>query len=287
MTAAVAAAAICAMVGIATAQAPAGSIGAMEAAGAAPSVAITSDPVITAILSSPADSAPGRSYTKYTFLAEDATGSMEVYGFSSAGSYAGGYVPTVGDQISISGQYSPYNAIPELESTFTAFSQVSSGNTVPAPVPITIPTAYTGGTTLPSNVQGYYVQLNDVTVGATSLTSTQGGYGALATYGTANQTLTLSDASGNTSSTLTMYYWPSSYGGCLAGFNGQTVLTGSPVNITGIMDVYSAGNPELIPMSITPYAPVPEPGTFALLGVAGIMGLGAVASRRLWRRRAT
>ena len=84
-------------------------------------------PVVTNILSQPG-TVNGKTYTSWSFLVQDQSGSSDIYG-----TLAGlGYTPTVGDAINATGTYSPYHQIPEL-GTLTAISCVSSGNSVPVP----------------------------------------------------------------------------------------------------------------------------------------------------------
>ena len=103
-------------------------------------VPLNSGPVVTAILSTPG-TLDGYTYTSYSFLVNDGTGSLDIYG-----SLAGlGYTPTVGDSINISGTWSPYQQLPEM-GTVTGVTLNSSGNSVPGPATTTIPTAVASGT---------------------------------------------------------------------------------------------------------------------------------------------
>src|SRR5271170_2265461 len=67
-------------------------------------------PVVTAVLTAPVGALDGYTYKNYAFLAQDTTGSLDVFYSSTASSY----VPTVGDGISVTGTYAPFDAIPEL-----------------------------------------------------------------------------------------------------------------------------------------------------------------------------
>lgn len=205
---------------------------------------ITTDPVITAILSAPG-TVDGKSYTSWSFLVNDGTGSMDVYGKMPTGST---YTPTVGDSISLTGEYSPYEQLPELED-LTSIGLVSSGNTVPSIGIATIPTL--NQATLPFSVAGYEWTVDDVTISG------------LTTLGTANQTGTITDGDGNS---MELYYWESSYSSALANLDGFTPAAGQEYDVTGFDSVYS-GTAQFNVMSITP---VPEPATLALAGLGGL-----------------
>jgi hypothetical protein len=215
-----------------------------------------SNAVITSILSQPG-TFNGKTYSAWSFTANDGTGSLFVYGALPTGS---NYVPTVGDAINVSGKYSPYHQIPEL-GTLTAISSVSSGNAVASPLTSTINQVNLA--TLPLSMAGYLVNLNNVTIADT-------GYD---TFGVANITTQITDAGNNS---MTMYYWPTSYSVENSNLFGKPIPT-TPVNMIGFVSVYS-GIAEFTPMSITS---VPEPGTLALLALGGLCGL----CRLMWRRK--
>ena len=65
------------------------------------------NPVITYIASQPG-TGDGYTYTNYAILANDGTGSIDLFGSLPTGSP---YVPAVGDAITVSGTYSPFNSI--------------------------------------------------------------------------------------------------------------------------------------------------------------------------------
>jgi hypothetical protein len=203
----------------------------------------------------------GYTYTSYAMIDSDGTGSLEIFGKIPTSS---SYVPTVGDAIAATGTYSPFDAIPELES-LTAISQVSTSNTIPAPVSVTIPQLNAlESSSYPSNfaIQDYILALNNVTIDAV------GGGQATGNFPThANGTYSLVD--GNVGDgTLTMYLWASSYSA--AGAYGGTAIPQGPVDITGICDVFS-GAPnvtEFVPFSIVA---VPEPASIGLLGLGAAM----------------
>jgi hypothetical protein len=209
-------------------------------------------------------------------LANDTTGSMDIYG--SLASF--GYTPTVGDAVQVSGAYSLYNQIPEL-ATPTAAAKLSSGNAAPAPGVITIGQFNSYGGTEPENVTGYMFTINNVTISSgaggagtagamltgTTLQTTFGESAAGVANGGTNGSGYITDSSGKT---LELYYWESSYSSCYTGLGGLAIPTG-PVDVTGF---FSYGD-QFTPVSMT--AAVPEPATL------GLFGIGAVAM--LMRRR--
>jgi hypothetical protein len=213
-------------------------------------VTLNSNPVITVIGSAPG-TADGYNYTNYAIIAEDATGSIDLFGPLPTGDT---YIPTVGDAVSAAGTYSPFDSIPEIED-LTLLSKVSGGNAVAAPILVT--TAELAGITSSSdNYLGHYLELQDVEFSGAS--------GDFPTH--ANGTYTITDLSGN--NPLTLYQWASSYSS--AGALGGTPVPTGPVDIYGIVDIFE-GTPEFVPFSITAAtASTPEPGSFGLVLVGGI-----------------
>ncbi len=94
-----------------------------------------SAPVITAILSAPG-TVDGYTYTKYAILAQDSTGSLDIFGTLPSGTT---FTPAVGDAINVNGTYSPFDSIPEVAS-LTSLSLISTGNAISSPSVTTIPT---------------------------------------------------------------------------------------------------------------------------------------------------
>ncbi len=265
-------AAVLALVGSAMAQDPDTTIGALEIAGSAGTGLDSigppaSTPVITAILSAAGTATDTvgttKSYTSWSFLANDGTGSMDVFGKMPTGNL---YTPNVGDAISATGTYSPYNQIPELES-LTAISQVSTGNPVPAIGTATI--SQLNVNTLPLNIAGYEWTIDDVTISGIS-----------GVFDSSNLTGTITDTLNNGNDSMTLYYWESSYSAAFTNLGGTAIPTG-PVNITGFGDVFNNTSAEFIPISISPYTATPEPGTLVLLGA----GLVAAAALFLHRKK--
>jgi hypothetical protein len=232
----------------------ASTIAQVEALASGTAATLDDNPVITYIASQPG-SGDGYTYTNYAILANDGTGSIDLFGHLPTGS---SYVPTVGDAITVSGTYSPFNGIPEI-ATMTAISQVSSGNAVPGPTSVTVPQLLALGSSQNYAIQEYLLVLHNVTFVAPP-----------ATYPIhANLSLTATDGTNN----VTVFYNPSSYSVSdpLAG----TAIPTGPVDITGIASVFS-GTAELLPFTVTP---VPEPASLTF----GLIALGSVAL--LCRRR--
>ena len=229
-------------------------------------------PVITAILSAPHNTVynPGNTLDGYTngnwsYLAQDTTGSLDLF-YSS--SLATGYTPRVGDMNVYSGNYSPYSGIPEIANSAThpiSVTYGSSGNAFYSPVPTvtTIPTINVGtnghGISL-SGLGGTLLELDNVKIS---------GLGANYTFH-ANMTGTITDQSNNS---MVLYLWCSSYTTCAAiAAAGGPVPTGL-VDMEGfISDYYSTVTSsivaEFVPISITE---VPEPFAMHLCGVGAAL----------------
>jgi hypothetical protein len=219
--------------------------------------------VITSVITTTGETGDGNTSTRNVFLLNDGTGSIDVFGAAPAGDT---YVPTLGDSVQVTGEWAPFDGIPELE-TLTALTKVSSGNPVPGPITETIPalssivpaSANTGSSNLA--ISEYLVTVPNVTLsGLTAFPAAAGSAG--------EASLTATDASSNT---LSVFFDPPTYyiSDPLA---GTTVPTG-PVNITGVAEIFS-GAPELILFSISP---VPEPAT---LGLVSLGALVLMARRR-------
>jgi len=217
-------------------------------------VTLNTSPVVTAILSQPG-TWNGKTYTGWSFLVQDSSGSLDIFATGAALTTLG-YTPSVGNIItSLSGTYSPFHQIPEI-ATLTALTSDGTAGTVPAPTLTTIPTINVA--TEPFSTAGYMLELDNVTIGGIS-----------GTFGIANLTGTISDGSNS----MTLYYWPTSYSASNANLFGQAIPTG-PVDMTGFVSVYN-GVAEFTPMTIS----VPEPGTLVLLG-AGFVAAAAMFLRR-------
>jgi hypothetical protein len=214
-------------------------------------------PVISAILSQPG-TVDGYTYTSWSILVADSTGSLDIYSTLSGLSYT----PTVGDAISISGTYSPYHQIPEL-ATITSVSLESAGNTIPSPTISTIPTLTASGVgTIPQNLSGQLFTLDNVSL-YTDSAATIPVSGNFASH--ANVTLYAKDSGGNI---MEIYDWASSYS--TAGALGGTPEPTGLVDITGFISQSGAFSPEMTPYSIIA---VPEPATLSLCGAGGVLAL--------------
>jgi hypothetical protein len=224
-------------------------------------VTLDSYPVITAILSRPGTFG-GHTYQKWSFLAQDSTGSIDLSGLLSGLNY----VPTVGDIITVSGTFSWYHQIPEI-SPITSISLVSSGNPVPAPLICSI--LELNVSTLPIGIAGHLIRLDNVTILGTS-----------GIFPMINTSYTITD---HHDDRMVLYYWPTSYSACGV-MSGTPIPTGL-VNIIGFDSVYPSGNgndliAEFIPIQInfvSPSSPVLSLPTrksgsqfgFLLSGVSG------------------
>jgi len=212
-------------------------------------VTLDSNPVVTVIGSAPG-SVDGYTYSNYAILAQDNSGSIDLFG-----KLPGSYVPSVGDAISAAGTYSPFNQIPEIGS-LTALSQVSSSNPVPAPLVVTPASLQTAPT---NSVLGFYLQMNNVKF--------SGATGNFPTH--ANGTYTVTDLQGN--NPVTVFFWASSYS-TVGAMGGQPIPQGT-VNLTGLVDVFTSGatsTTEFVPFSITA---VPEPASLGLIGLGALLGV--------------
>jgi len=210
-------------------------------------------PIITAIVTQPG-TYNGKTYNSWAFLAQDSSGSLEVYGLTNSSTFA------VGDAISLTGVYSPYHQLPEIEYPYSGVTIQSTGNTVPSTQVDTV--SALNVTTLPQTLEGYLIQIDNITISSGSSTLSAG-----ETWGTANLTLTITDGTGS----MTMYYYPTSVGEANENLFGKTIPTG-PVDITGYDTVYPGTTPEaeFVPIDITS---VPEPNTLALCGLGALTAL--------------
>ncbi len=215
-------------------------------------------PVIDAILSQGGATVGGHTFTSWSFLAQDGDGSLDVFGSLSGL----GYTPTVGDAITVSGTYSPYHQIPEIE-TVTSITQEGTGTPAAAKV-LTIPSLNVGS--LPEGIAGHLIEVDNVTITGTGV----GGY--FPTYSqatTATETFTMTDGSGNS---MTLFDWVTSYSTCAA-FGGSPIPTG-PVDLIGFDSVFTSGgvsSAEFTPIAGIPI--VPEPMTMSLCGAGGLLAL--------------
>lgn len=243
----------------------------------APNTAVTYDnaydgdyPVISAILSSPVGARDGYTYTSWAFLAADATGSLDIFNSSSKGPFASGYTPVVGNTIQVSGTYSPFDGIPEVESVSAITTEGTA--TAPAPIATTVSainlsySQYTADNNLAGDpsVAGQYLQLTG-TIGAGGTT--------FATH--ANLTTTVTDGSG----TMVLYFWASSYS-TIGAMGGMVIPTGT-VTMDGFVDFFTGtsssgttGEAEFVPTSI-----VPEPSMMSLCGLGGAVSFLAMKYR--------
>jgi hypothetical protein len=258
----VVAAMVTAVIGVGASAIQASTIVTAEETASGTAVTLDQNPVVSAVLSTPTTT-NGVATTRYIFLVDDGTGSMDVFGpTASGGALVNGYVPAAGDNLTISGPNSPFNGIPEM-GTPTAITKNSSGNATPAPLAesITDVSGYTtqpaAGATWPS-FAGHLITISGVTISS----ATTGN------YGTTNVSVTLTDSA---SHTLVGFYNPTTYALANQNLFGTPIASG-PVNVTGLLQLFS-GAPELLLMSVTP---TPEPASLSMIGLLG----GAMLIRR-------
>jgi len=251
--------------------------------------------VVTALAGVPTTLA-GRTYSTYIWFAADASGSLDIFD-NSATHMTSGFA--VGDVISVTGLYSPFHDIPELEAPYTAVNVTGTGalptpggvtpqltipqiTAAPFDVPLLGPMSEGGSGIYNSSVgegdpdvTGYYLEIPNVWIGgggANWKVYPQGG----------NVAYTITDQSGNT---MTMYYYITSYERC-AMLMSNSVGVGT-VDIYGFCDSFitttKSGSvistnfgDEIVPLLIVQ---VPEPSSFMLAGV-GLLSVLAVIRRR-------
>ena len=248
------AAAAVSAIGVCASTALAQNISTVEGQASSTAASLSDNPVITAVLSQPG-TVDGRSYTSWSFLVQDGTGSLDVFYSSTASSY----VPVVGNTVSINGNYSPFDGIPEIaNSTAHPLSITTVGTaSVPSPAVVTIPQI--NATTEVNNLintpyAGYYIQLDNVTItGAPAVWPTAG----------ANGTYTVTDGANS----MVLFDWTTSYS--TDGALGGTTIPTGPVDLDGFVDFFATSSEaEFIPTSVIS---VPEPASMSMFAIGAIM----------------
>lgn len=237
-------------------------------------------PVITAIPSYPGVTG-GHTYTGWSILAQDSTGSLDLFasaftltnltGSGGTGSpYTSSSTPAVGDKVNMQGTWSPFDQIPELTFTTVAASNqylkvVSSGNTVPTPPAFTVSQVNIPNISNHIEFAGTLIEITNAVISTTNAMTAFPGY----TNNISAESMYLTDSSG----VMTLFDWTTSYSGAAA-LQG-TPINNSPVNIYGFVDAFGS-TAEFVPLKIVA---VPEPSSVALVGV-GVAGLFAMRRRR-------
>jgi len=259
------------------------------------------DAIVDDIVSQPGTYG-GEVYTDWAVLAADASGSLLLWAYPSQGTWPTTYAPALGDNISVTGTYQSYHAIPALR-TVTAVSlpntlqqgwvspgtgsgQVGGGSQlVTIPKVLANPGNPQDTQNLPINqaYENYLVEIQNVTISGEGTLTTWPGTNS----GTAGlNNLYLTDTAGNS---MTMYFWYTSYS-CVGNMVGAPIPDNSTLTSSGEFDVYgfltafpsvtgghTIWQDELVPTAFV--ATIPEPSSFMLAGV-GLLGLLAVIRRR-------
>ena len=237
-------------------------------------------PLVTAVGSKPVVLG-GHSYTSWSVLAEDATGSLDIFASSTTlttlTANAGATI-SVGDAIHTAGSWGPFHQIPEISLVATPASNdiyqtISTGNTIaPRPVFNVSQIAATGSAPSNSlNIAGYYIEIDNVTITATNALTALPGYVANVAPTINQETFTMTDNTGS----MTMFDWVTSYSAAdlLA---GTPIGAGNTYNMFGFVSYNTGGPLEFTPLSLVA---VPEPSSVMLVGT-GVLGLLALRRRR-------
>jgi len=217
-------------------------------------------PVVTAILSRQGYVSGTHTYSSTSFLAQDSTGSLDLFGLNET---ATGYSPNVGDAVFAQGTYSPFHQIPEIGSLVNIVHVANAA--APGPLVTTIPALNVA--TTPQSLAGHLLELDNV------LITGAGAGGFFPTYAQASiatETFTITDTSLNS---MVFFDWVTSYSTAAAfGDMGMAVPTGR-VNMIGFVSVNpgTVPTPEFTAIAITS---VPEPATLALCGLGGLLLAG-------------
>lgn len=199
----------------------------------------------------------GSTFNNSTVLLSDSTGNIEAYRIPTA-TYA---APAVGDSITITGGYNPYNGLAELTSTGTPFAVTvnSQNNATPAPKSYTIADLQNGS----ANSEAY-----ESTVGTLSGVHFTGV--AAGTNFAAATSYTVTDSTGTLTATVRTQS---------SGVSSQASLIGTPVptgdvSIFGVFTQFSSTDPtagyQFNPITVTA---TPEPASIGLLAIGGLLGL--------------
>jgi len=232
-------------------------------------------PVITAIASQPGTFG-GHLYTGWSVLAQDQTGSLDLFISQFTLTNMRGSHPTslkVGDGVNVAGQWSPFHQIPELSfstvpSSNNYFTTVSTGNVLPTPPVATVAQLNVNNISNNLGLAGYFLEIQNATISG-STGSFQSVFPNYAQANIASESYTITDNTGS----MTMFDWVTSYSQC-GELGGMGVPTG-PVDITGFVSYNTGGPAEFTPVVMF----IPEPSAFVLAGL-GLAGLLTIRRRR-------
>lgn len=247
-------------------------------------------PVVSVILSQPGTFG-GHTYTGWSALAADTTGSLDLFvsqtnlsGLTGTPTNSTSTPPygtpttslAAGEGLNIAGQWSPFDGIAELAFNTTKDNYVavtSTGNTLPTPTVETIPgleTETTNGTTVLAHpdVTGQYLEIQNVLISAGNGATINPDSVDFPTYAQANTTTETYTITDSLSNSIELFDWVTSYSD--DGALGGTAVPTGPVDVYGFYDSFN----EFVPASIVA---VPEPAS---------MGLIAVGAAMLLRRKA-
>jgi T5SS/PEP-CTERM-associated repeat protein len=204
-------------------------------------------PIITAIASQPGTFG-GHLYSAWSVLAEDPTGSLQLFLTSATLTTLTHNATTsisVGDNVSVAGQWTPFDQIPEITfSTVPASNNYyvteSSGNALPTPPNFTVSQLNVNNISNNIGMAGYFLEIQNATISG-STGSFQGTFPTFAQANTVSESYTITDNTGS----MIMFDWVTSYSSC--GALGGTAVPNGPIYAFGFVSY----NPPVGPAKFT------------------------------------